>query len=536
MHLSFDFPDMPSDLLRPLLMGFSGKLHLHRLAEMAFAHSVGSGDIFSLIGGDALLSAWAENPFDGNCAAAVAGNMGKLPQLPSPLLPVLKSVMGHWHPEITPEAEQAMAGGREAQLTFLRDRLRHADRNLFWWHHLYEYCRMYGHWAVLPEILAGVSPPEELVALFSYATANAFLASGDALAAAGLYRQLGDVLPLPVMEERLITAWLRSEKRDDALALLRACAGKRPWNVALWLRLYELIQDGGVAVSPPPGRVMVLAYSWNKADDLAGTLDSLFRSDLSDVRVRVLDNGSTDETPEVIRRFVDRFGSDRAGRVTMPVNVGAPAARNWLMALPETREADFVAYIDDDIVLPGDWLNRLGAAVLRYPEAGVWGCKVVDFGGPARVQCGEHNLTPLPEERQQTLMSTIMLQDGDFGQADYIRPCGSVTGCVHLFRTDRLLENGPFDLRFSPTQYDDLERDLRMVLSGGYAVYSGFLAIQHKRRSGVLSEEGKPQSANATANMHKLLSKYLPGEFEFMASVMDRVLLADLLMKYQACM
>jgi GT2 family glycosyltransferase len=273
---------------------------------------------------------------------------------------------------------------------------------------------------------------------------------------------------------------------------------------------------------------MALGYSYNKSVDLAETLDSLEKSDLGDACVRILDNGSSDNTAEVIRQFVDKFGVDRAAMISMPVNIGAPAARNWLMALPEVQESDFVAYIDDDIFLPKDWLNRLGAAVKCYPDAGVWGCKVVDFDGPARVQCGEHNLTPSSEERQQILLSTIMLQEGDFGQADYIRPCASVTGCVHLFRTEKLIENGGFDLRFSPTQYDDLERDLRMVKSGEYAVYQGFLAIPHKRKSGAMSQAGGPESANATANMHKLLSQYTPQGFEAMAATMDGVLLADL--------
>ena len=533
MHPSFDFTTLPADLLRPLLLGFSGKLHLHRLAGIALGHGKGAGDPLARVAGDALLAAWGENPLDANCSAAMAGSMDRTGPVPAALLPVIKGMLAHWTPEVTPEAERALAGEPKDQLAFLRDRLHHAPRNLFWWHHLYEYCRITGHWTAFTEALTGFAPPAELAGPFGLASANALLASGDP-AAVDVYRQLAGTLPLPVVEERLASALLRAGRRDHGRDLLSRCAQARPWNVGLWLRLHELAVDGDRALSPPQGRVMVLAYSWNKADDLAATLDSLLASDLDDVRVRVLDNGSTDHTAEVIHRFADRFGTDRAKSVTMPVNVGAPAARNWLMALPETRASDFTAFIDDDISLPPDWLNRLGAATLRYPDAGVWGCKVVGYDGPARVQCGEHNLTPDPAERGETLMSTVMLQDADFGQADYIRPCASVTGCVHLFRTNRLLENGPFDLRFSPTQYDDLERDLRMVLAGGYAVYTGFLAIPHKRRSGVLSGPGGTQSANATANMHKLQAKYDEVEFEAMARGMDGVLLADLLAKLKS--
>lgn len=485
-------------------------------------------DAYSEIVRDALLSAWGENPFDGNCVAALAGHMQQFDPLPQNLLLTVKGVLAHWKSEVTPEAQVAMASGPKEQLLFLQTVLKQKPRSLFWWHHLYEYARINGNWRVLTDTIGSTRPPSGLEPLFSYAMANGLLASGDHLAAAGLYRQCLEVLPLPTAEERLATAWLRSGKHDKGRDLLRECAEKRPWNAGLWLRLYDLSIKSEAARSDLPGRTMVLAYSWNKADDLAEALDSLVTSDLNDVRVRVLDNGSTDRTPEVIRQFIDKYGTEKAEVVTMPVNVGAPAARNWLMELPEVRESDFVAYIDDDISLPKDWLTRLGAAVERYPDAGVWGCKVVDYNGPSRVQCGEHNLTPLSEERKNALMSPVMLQDGDFGQADYIRPCASVTGCVHLFRTTRLMDNGAFDLRFSPTQYDDLERDLRMVLAGGYAVYQGFLAIPHKRKSGSLADSGRPDSANAMGNMHKLLAKYEPSEFEKMAVHMDSILLIDL--------
>ncbi|MBI9078704.1 MAG: glycosyltransferase family 2 protein [Pseudodesulfovibrio sp.] len=533
MSHSFDFLAMPADLLRSLLLGCSGRIHLHAMASIALGHMRKPGDLYSVIAGDLFLAAWAENPFDGHCAAVLAANVSSLPPLASPLLPVLKSVMAHWQPDATPEARQAMAGDKNEQLVFLTERLLHEPRSLFWWHHLYEFSRIHGDWSVLSRALATARPPEGLAGLFQWAFANALLASGDHLAGAGNYRACLESFPVPCVQERLATAWLRSGKIEKSFELLRQCVEKRPWNVGLWLRLFELAAQGMTDARPVPGRTMVLGYSYNKGNDLAETLESLINSNLDDVHVRILDNGSSDNTADVIRRFVDKFGSDHATMVSMPVNIGAPAARNWLMNLSEVRESPFAAYIDDDIALPKDWLLRLGAAVKRYPDAGVWGCKVVDYDGPARVQCGEHNLTPSPEERQDTLMSTIMLQEGDFGQADYIRPCASVTGCVHLFRTERLLENGSFDLCFSPTQYDDLERDLRMVKSGGYAVYQGFLAIPHKRKSGAMSDVGRPESANASANMHKLMTTYLPDEFETMASNMDAILLADLMEKIQ---
>ncbi len=521
-------------MLRRLLLGFSGRDHLQKIALRAMAHAMGPDDVLASVAADALLAAWGENPLDGNGPALLVRNMRRLPPLHPALVPLLQTVMLCWKPEVTDEAARVFAGGRDGQLAFLRDRTTHAPDNLFWWHHLYEFCRMTGDWSPLVPLATGPVPVSQLEPLFRYVGANALLAAGNPAGALAALEQCAAVLPLPIVRERVATALCRMGQNGRAQAVLREVWQQRPWNAGPMLRLYDLVQENDAAAKPLEGRTAVLAYSWNRADDLGATLDSLLASDLDDVIVRVLDNGSDDATPEVIRRFVDRFGSERAAAVRLPVNVGAPAARNWLMHLPEVRESCWAAYIDDDISLPADWLHRLGEAVARYPEAGVWGCKVVDARGPARIQCGEHNLAPEPATREQMLMSTIMLQDGDFGQADYIRPCTSVTGCVHLFRTSRLLENGGFDLRFSPTQFDDLERDLRMVLGGGYAVYTGFLSIPHKRASGAVSDTGKAESAGAEANARKLLAKYEPGEFEAMARHMDGVLLADLLAKIEA--
>ncbi|QJB57153.1 glycosyltransferase [Pseudodesulfovibrio sp. zrk46] len=532
MNPSFDLVTLPEDLQRRLLLGFSGRPHLHASAALALTYSSSPGDVFSHIAQDALLTAWGENPLDGNCAAALAGSMEKLPPVSPELLPIIKSLLMHWRPEVTPEAQAAMEQGPKEQLAYLMERMRGEQGNAFWLHQIYEHCRINGSWRPLMRVVEGMPSSEQEAPLYRYVIANCLFGQGEFERAADLYASCSLALPTVLMREAAGRA--RIHDSESAAKLLRSCAEARPWNVNLWLRLFDLVNERDIRLEQPQGRTMVLGYSWNKADDLAETLDSLVRSDLGDVHVRILDNGSQDRTPEVIRQFIDKFGSDRAAAVTMPVNVGAPAARNWLKALPETQAADYVAYIDDDISLPEDWLSRLGAATEFYPDAGVWGCKVVNYDGPARMQCGEHNMTPDGEERQQVLMSTIMLQDGDFGQSDYIRPCTSVTGCVHLFRTDRLMENGDFDLRFSPTQYDDLERDLRMVLGGGHAVYTGHLAIRHKRKSGAASDAGKPESVGAAANMHKLMTKYTAQEFEAMASVMDKVLLADYLSKRDA--
>ena len=159
------------------------------------------------------------------------------------------------------------------------------------------------------------------------------------------------------------------EANADALPDLLAALRLAPWQAGLALVTADALSGARNAVAPPPGPVLIMLYTWNKAADLDATLASLFASDLAAAgpgadaaraRVMVLDNGSTDETPRVLDRWRNSHG---LLRVDLPVNIGAPAARNWLAATPEARAAETLVFLDDDVDLPADWLGRLGAAL-----------------------------------------------------------------------------------------------------------------------------------------------------------------------------
>ena len=125
-------------------------------------------------------------------------------------------------------------------------------------------------------------------------------------------------------------------------------------------------------------------------------------------------------------------------------------------------------------------------------------------------------------------------QDLDYGQFDYIRPCLSVTGCFHLLRTDRLAGDGGFDIRFSPSQYDDLDRDLRRAQSGGHAAYQGHLRVLHARLSGALLHQDRAATGVSQGNLLKLWAKH-PGDARAALQAADHAALAsDLAAKLQA--
>jgi GT2 family glycosyltransferase len=372
--------------------------------------------------------------------------------------------------------------------------------------------RLMAEWAVLSR------PPDE---------AEGFLD--------GLDPDLWD-LWLPLARARLALA--RGE-REAAARRLAGLWAAMPWHANLTLVLHGLARP--LAVDPAASAdhaVAVCIYSWNKAEDLARTLACLEASRLGRARVYVLDNGSDDATPALLASCRDRLAG-RLEAVTLPVNVGAPAARNWLLSLPGVKAAEFVAFLDDDLDLPPDWLDELLGAALAHPGAGAVGCRVLDHEPPFAVQSADYHLLPpymiarnfddLPERLSVCNYGGVP----DSGLFAYTRPCVSVTGCLHLLRQAEITARGGFDVRFTPTQFDDLERDLRAFAAGGHALYHGRLAVRHRQASGLRRPATAIQNAQVMGNKIKLEYLYADAEPEKWLARQKDLLLADLLARVE---
>jgi len=332
---------------------------------------------------------------------------------------------------------------------------------------------------------------------------------------------------------------LRAGDRDGAARIWRGLLAAMPWHVNL------LLQTHDAAFLPPPGplpdgKTAILIYSWNKAELAAQTLESVFASRIGQNPVFVLDNGSTDDTPATLEALRDRFGRERLTVVTLPVNVGAPAARNWLLSLPEVRACRHAAFLDDDVILPGDWLARLLQAAGRRPGCATVGCAIRDHAHPHKLQSADyHLLHRLPGEAGREPGERLRVFNNCTGTTDsglfgYERPCLSVSGCCHLLDMRALDAVGPFDVRFTPTQFDDLDRDIRSFLAGKPCLYTGSLAIDHVQRSSLRQAASPAQVAHIQGNKIKLEAKYDDKEIDALAAANFQMVWDDLLAKQEA--
>jgi len=522
--VEFDWEALPEGLRYGLLLGATGKPHLVDLARQALASPE-----TARLGLDILLAAWEAGPFDGGLARLLAGLNTRKTFLAPKVRAAVDTVAANWRePEDTgPMAFLAANRAHYELKDWLASNCAREPSNLFWRQHLLDLAYLLADWETVLRLLE-IPCPEELDPLRRKCLGDVHFQRGDHQEASLWYE--GARL-LRTARARLGHCLFRQGRFDEAASQWRRALSQAPWNVNLQLRLHDRLTGRDLPGGPIPGSVAVCLYTSGKAEDLNATLAALFASELPGVRVVVLDNGSPDETPDVLAAWRDRAG-EILETISLPVNVGAPAARNWLARHGSVVASDFVAYLDDDAQVPPDWSRLFGRAVEFSPEAGVWGCKVVDLDAPGRIQNVDIHL--LETSGAEPAFSSLCTQDLDFGQFDYIRPCLSVTGCFHLFRTKLLRESGDFDIRFSPTQYDDLDHDLRLAAMDRTAVYQGNLAVRHARLSGSLLNQNAQATANSTANLRKLAAKHPPEVLVKIREKICTIMLQDILHKRSA--
>ena len=499
---------LPGPLCRLLAVGGSGA-GLISLRDAALA----GGSAQAVLGTALALAAWADTPLDPAVAAAAARLGGDSPQALA-----AAAVAAAARPAGPEPYYERLAGRRDTgrMVAYLLERCRKEPGDPTWLARLARIAPMLPAGDDLAEaegVFAAASEP--LAAPGAMAAGELALLAGRAEAAEVHLRRALELLPTGAAWFRLAEAMLAQGRRGEAQAAYAAARACRPWDTLLAARAADVAAGRDTALARLPGSLAVLLYCWNSPDLLAQALDALAASDwrhASEANVVVLDNGSPEGVVSAVAAA--RAGSlgGRLAVVRLPVNVGAPAARNWLAALPEVRESDFVAYLDDDAYVPPDWLGRFGAAVAASPGAGVWGCRVTAKDAPRFIQSGDAHLLPTPRAEgtfgRGFELARPWLAAPDWGQFRVSRPCASVTGCCHLFARPTLAAVGGFDIRFSPTQYDDLDHDLRLLLRREVPMYWGHLSVVHAKTTGAAGQPGGSAWGSGFANQLKLHGKY----------------------------
>jgi len=205
---------------------------------------------------------------------------------------------------------------------------------------------------------------------------------------------------------------------------------------------------------PRSPKVSVVVASYNGGRTLRACLESLQRLNYPDYEVIVVDDGSTDDTPEILKTFP-------GVRTVRQLNLGLSAARNTGIA---AAAGDIVAFTDSDCRADEDWLYYLIGDSLR--------------GGWSAV--GGHNFLP-PED--SPVAAAVAASPG--GPAHVMltdREAEHVPGCNMAFWKWALEQIGGFDPVFHKAG-DDVDVCWRLMECGHKVGFSPAGFVWHYRRS-----------------------------------------------------
>ena len=170
-----------------------------------------------------------------------------------------------------------------------------------------------------------------------------------------------EVMPLLSPEERLearvdgiiflLYQWLRFFIGIIFILGIVLVSG-RAVIIGLLALIEKLRPDHAVMPNPPPS-VTVLIPAHNEESVIVQTVSSVLLSDLKDLHIIVVNDGSTDRTGELLET---NFSHEPRVRIIHQVNRGKAAALNVAMSLADT---EIVVTIDADTEIEADAIGKL---------------------------------------------------------------------------------------------------------------------------------------------------------------------------------
>ena len=242
--------------------------------------------------------------------------------------------------------------------------------------------------------------------------------------------------------------------------------------------------------------VSIITVSTNEAEDLERCLPSILCDhDGLEVEVLVVDNASTDSTPEILARYPEirvLRVEERRGYI-----------ENNNLALPEAR-GRYILSMNADVVLEPGTLAHMVRFMDRHPDAAVSACRLMFGDGSLQLTCRQfptpliylarlpHFLSWIPALRglkDNNISRRYDLRDEDH---TVTREVDWVITAFFLMRRQVVEQIGVFSQKLrQPFYLEDVEWCFRARLAGYRAYYVGEVWSTHFYRQSSTKKLGR---------------------------------------------
>ena len=231
--------------------------------------------------------------------------------------------------------------------------------------------------------------------------------------------------------------------------------------------------------------VSVILINFNGVEDLEACLGSLFLQDFDKIELFLIDNGSTDGSPDALREFARdpknqrRFSGDSPRLILNDENIGfSPALNQGIRA----STGEVIVPLNPDVVLDSGFISAI-VAPLEEPGVGSVTGKLLRFP-PG----GENNAV---DSVGHQIFRNRLAKDcgeGEPGATSYLErevvfgTCGAAAAYSRRMLDDVAVDGEYFDEAFFAF-WEDLDLDWRANLRGWRCIYEP-TAIAYHRRGG----------------------------------------------------
>jgi GT2 family glycosyltransferase len=224
-------------------------------------------------------------------------------------------------------------------------------------------------------------------------------------------------------------------------------------------------------------KLSIIILCWNDRQVISECLRSIFASTHStQLEVIVSDNGSTDGSVELIRAFypmVQVIENGRNLRFAKANNVGMRASRG-----------EYVLILNPDTIIHDGALDNIVALADRHPEAGAFGCRVLNADQSYQVSA-----RPFPSFRGEWISALYLRSLGRlhrwFTADSYPGWTGTterqvdwLSGCFIMVRGELLKSIRGFDEQFF-YYYEDMDLCRRIWATGHSILFTPEATITH---------------------------------------------------------
>lgn len=216
-------------------------------------------------------------------------------------------------------------------------------------------------------------------------------------------------------------------------------------------------------------KVFIILLQYNYPEYTIECIRSLQKLDYPNYEIVVVDNASSSETQEAIKRHFPQIPLIRNKK-----NLGYTGGNNVGIRYSLQKGADYIYILNNDTIVAKNSLKKLVEMLQSNPEIGAVMPKIYYYDKPDTIQGAGCKISV-----RRGLAGLVGTNEIDRGQYERVTETDYISGCALLTKKEVIEKVGLFDENYF-IYYDDVDWSVRARQSGFKLFYIPQATIWHK--------------------------------------------------------